>query len=58
MRQMGKMNVEESVAGSFNCFHKNIGGNFMVFYVASLVIIMSLIPWNQLDLGRLDKSSL
>ncbi|MFX8676559.1 amino acid permease, partial [Acinetobacter baumannii] len=28
----------------------------LVFYVASLAIIMSLIPWNQLDLGGLDKS--
>jgi L-asparagine transporter-like permease len=26
----------------------------LVFYVASLAIIMSLIPWNQLDLGGLD----
>jgi aromatic amino acid transport protein AroP len=28
----------------------------LIFYVASLAIIMSLIPWNQLDLGGLDKS--
>lgn len=28
----------------------------LIFYIASLAIIMSLIPWNQLDLGGLDKS--
>ncbi|WP_088459592.1 amino acid permease [Acinetobacter soli] len=28
----------------------------LVFYVGSLVILLSLVPWNQLDLGGLDKS--
>jgi L-asparagine transporter-like permease len=27
-----------------------------VFYVGSLAILLSLVPWNQLDLGGLDKS--
>ncbi|MCU4578070.1 amino acid permease [Acinetobacter courvalinii] len=28
----------------------------LVFYVGSLAILLSLVPWNQLDLGGLDKS--
>ena len=28
----------------------------LVFYVGSLTILLSLVPWNQLDLGGLDKS--
>jgi len=29
---------------------------FLIFYVGSLTILLSLVPWNQLDLGGLDKS--
>ena len=28
----------------------------LIFYVGSLTILLSLVPWNQLDLGGLDKS--
>lgn len=28
----------------------------LVFYIGSLAILLSLVPWNQLDLGGLDKS--
>lgn len=28
----------------------------LIFYVGSLAILLSLVPWNQLDLGGLDKS--
>ena len=28
----------------------------LLFYIGSLVILLSLVPWNQLDLGGLDKS--
>ncbi len=28
----------------------------LVFYIGSLTILLSLVPWNQLDLGGLDKS--
>ena len=28
----------------------------LIFYVGSLIILLSLVPWNQLDLGGLDKS--
>ncbi|WP_202743418.1 amino acid permease [Acinetobacter calcoaceticus] len=28
----------------------------LIFYIGSLTILLSLVPWNQLDLGGLDKS--
>ncbi|MCS6741007.1 amino acid permease [Acinetobacter baumannii] len=28
----------------------------LIFYIGSLAILLSLVPWNQLDLGGLDKS--
>lgn len=28
----------------------------LIFYVGSLTVLLSLVPWNQLDLGGLDKS--
>lgn len=28
----------------------------LIFYVGSLAVLLSLVPWNQLDLGGLDKS--
>ncbi len=28
----------------------------LIFYVGSLTILLSLVPWNQLELGGLDKS--
>jgi aromatic amino acid transport protein AroP len=45
-------NPEKSIPQAIN----QVIFRILVFYVASLAIIMSLIPWNQLDLGGLDKS--
>ncbi|EPH32793.1 amino acid permease [Acinetobacter gyllenbergii] len=45
-------NPEKSIPQAVN----QVIFRILVFYVASLAIIMSLIPWNQLDLGGLDKS--
>ncbi|MFW1747765.1 amino acid permease [Acinetobacter guillouiae] len=45
-------NPEKSIPQAVN----RVIFRILVFYVASLAIIMSLIPWNQLDLGGLDKS--
>lgn len=45
-------NPERSIPKAIN----QVIFRILVFYVASLAIIMSLIPWNQLDLGGLDKS--
>lgn len=28
----------------------------LIFYIGSMIILLSLVPWNQLDLGSLDKS--
>jgi len=45
-------NPEKSIPQAIN----QVIFRILIFYVASLAIIMSLIPWNQLDLGGLDKS--
>ncbi len=45
-------NPEKSIPQAVN----RVIFRILVFYIASLAIIMSLIPWNQLDLGGLDKS--
>lgn len=45
-------NPEKSISKAIN----QVIFRILVFYIASLAIIMSLIPWNQLDLGGLDKS--
>lgn len=45
-------NPEKSIPKAIN----QVIFRILVFYIASLAIIMSLIPWNQLDLGGLDKS--
>lgn len=45
-------NPEKSIPQAIN----QVIFRILLFYVASLAIIMSLIPWNQLDLGGLDKS--
>ncbi|MBV6612318.1 amino acid permease [Acinetobacter baumannii] len=45
-------NPEKSIPQAIN----QVIFRILVSYVASLAIIMSLIPWNQLDLGGLDKS--
>ncbi|RSZ27011.1 amino acid permease [Acinetobacter bereziniae] len=45
-------NPEKSIPKAIN----QVIFRILIFYIASLAIIMSLIPWNQLDLGGLDKS--
>ena len=45
-------NPEKSIPQAIN----QVIFRILVFYIASLSVIMSLIPWNQLDLGGLDKS--
>lgn len=45
-------NPEKSIPKAIN----QVIFRILIFYIASLTIIMSLIPWNQLDLGGLDKS--
>ncbi|MFH4351393.1 amino acid permease, partial [Acinetobacter baumannii] len=45
-------NPEKSIPQAIN----QVIFRILIFYGASLAIIMSLIPWNQPDLGGLDKS--